>query len=231
MRARAHPFWMRKRQRAPLVEAAAAARRRTPIGWAPGIVGGLANGRVAAAMGAGGDMSGGGGVSVSSGGVCGVCSVCSVLAAMIAEGSPCRRSGGCEGDLDNVIALSILKIRRLQVTGACDERQRLLILETLQQAISQKILQPPPSEGGSWDDMLIGEEDGAAPVQSAEGEEARGASQLLVAFATVLHGAISRLGLHRIVRIGLDPPRQIGDMPRLKLPICGRRIRDADDAS
>lgn len=102
-------------------------------------------------------------------------------------------------DLDHIIELSILKVRRIQITGANDERQKLLVLDCLHQRIAQKIEQ-----------------------LTAEGNLNMDRS---TAFLTILHEATRRLGLNRLVRFGITIPGDMDQLPRLKLPPT-RRIRD-----
>lgn len=106
-----------------------------------------------------------------------------------------------EQDFDYIIEISILKIRRMQITGVRDERQRLLVLETLHHSIAKKIA-------------------------AAQNDANAAALDNVTAFATILNEAIRRLGLTRIVRIGLDPPKYPADLPRLKLPSAGKKNRD-----
>ena len=102
-------------------------------------------------------------------------------------------------DVDYLIELSILKVRRMQITGIRDERQRLLVIETLQSSIERKIAQL--------------EEEDALNMDSTS------------AFLSILQEAIRKLGLARLVRFGVTLPDADDKLPRLKLP-SARRNRD-----
>ena len=107
-------------------------------------------------------------------------------------------------DLDHVIELSVLKIRRMQITGVQEERQRLLVLETLHRAIAQKI-----------------------KTMDAKGELTMDRT---AAFLTILHDAVRRLGLARLVRFGISLPDSADELPRLKIP-SARRARDGNNVA
>jgi hypothetical protein len=112
---------------------------------------------------------------------------------MIAE------DGKYADDLDYIIELSVLKIRRMQISGAKEERQRLLVLETLHRAIAQKIETMEADDSISMDRTAT--------------------------FLTILHEAVRRLGLNRLVRFSISLPDNTSDLPRLKVP-SARRTRD-----
>lgn len=113
---------------------------------------------------------------------------------MIAEGKDQRN------EIDYIIELSILKVRRMQISGVREERHRLLVLGTLHQSIVQKL------EEMELDGNVI-------------------SMNRSVAFLSILQDAIRRLGLVRLVRFNVSLPDNDNDLPRLKLPL-GRRARD-----
>lgn len=102
-------------------------------------------------------------------------------------------------DIDYMIELSILKVRRMQIAGVRDELQRLLVIETLQSNIERKISQ-------------LEDEDTLTMDRSA-------------VFISILHEAIRRLGLTKLVRFGINLPENDDQLPRLKLPSI-RKSRD-----
>lgn len=107
-------------------------------------------------------------------------------------------------ELDYVIELSILKIRRMQITGIKDERQKLLVLETLHNNIVRKIRE------------LEAQSDGTGMDRTG-------------AFLTILHDTIQKLGLSSLIRFGVNLPDDIDGFPRLKLAMT-RKTRDLGNA-
>lgn len=107
--------------------------------------------------------------------------------------------GEAATDLDHIIEISILKVRRIQIAGIRDERRKLLVLECLHQKIAQKI------------EQLVA--DGCLNMDRS------------TAFLTILHEATQRLGLNRLIRFGIVIPEDANQLPRLKLP-ASRRMRD-----
>lgn len=106
-------------------------------------------------------------------------------------------------DLDYIIEVSILKIRRMQITGVREERHRLLVLDTLRRSIAAKLEEQEEATRGTQ---------GVSPP-----------SDRTAAFLAILQDAISRLGLSRIVRFCISLPDDDEGLPKLKLPAGGVR--------
>ena len=98
-----------------------------------------------------------------------------------------------EESSDHIIEVSILKIRRMQIVGCREERQRLLVMETLHQGIAQK----------------VGELEAAGRVSPED---------RIHTFQSILQEALHHLGLARILRFCVSQPTQSGELPRIKLP-------------
>lgn len=106
-------------------------------------------------------------------------------------------------DLDYIIEVSILKIRRMQITGVREERHRLLVLDTLRRSIAAKLEEQEEASRGT--------------------QGVSSPSNRTTAFLAILQDAISRLGLSRIVRFCITLPDDDEDLPKLKLPAGGIR--------
>lgn len=96
-----------------------------------------------------------------------------------------------ENELDYIIELSLLKIRRLQIMGPKDERQRLLIIDTLQKGIINKV-------------KLL-EVNGCLEMDRSS------------AFVAILHDAMRKLGLVRVLRLNMSTPDSSDEFPTLKV--------------
>lgn len=95
-------------------------------------------------------------------------------------------------DIDYIIQISILKLRRIQIAGVKEERQKLMILETLHQSLARKI-------------EAI-EEQGELPLPNRAH-----------AFLSILEEALTRLGLNRILKFCITIPDNLNEFPRLRL--------------
>lgn len=131
---------------------------------------------------------------------------------------------------DNVIDISIIKIQNMQENGTKDERKRLLVANTLQRAIKMRVN----------DDLVKKNEISASLLASTTcslncekyldttiqlGYDQ--ANSLPRQFAAILRDAIVKLGLSRVVRIGVEYKKNDpnGFWPRVRLPVTGKRIR------
>lgn len=100
---------------------------------------------------------------------------------------------------DQVIEISILKIRRMQITGNRNECHRLLIIETLNKAIKEKL-------------SLTRVDSNCMEID------------ISTAYSDILADAISRLGLSRLVRISLEVNDDDPDsFPKIRLPNGSRK--------
>jgi hypothetical protein len=121
-------------------------------------------------------------------------------------------------NLDQIIEVSLLKLRRMQIMGVKEERHRLLVLETLHRTIEKK----------------MNEQERLAGTSSSKNDR-------INTFLTILQEAVSRLGLCRILRFSITIPEikestndsesmadsQSNDtLPRVRLPGGGSRNKN-----
>jgi hypothetical protein len=130
---------------------------------------------------------------------------------------------------DSVIDISIMKIRGMQENGAKDERKRLLVANTLQRAIKMRLSDDLIKQkevcnnlSGSTNYMVKSRAPDQVGLLGSDHP-----NSLPRQFATVLRDAIVRLGLSRVVRIGVEYKKNDpnGFWPRVRLPAAGKRIR------
>ncbi len=106
--------------------------------------------------------------------------------------------GQGHGGVDQVIEISLLKITKIQGLQMRDERPRLLVTETLQKAMAEKIVSYRKEEDAECDNVT--------------------------AYARILQGAIQRLGLNRSIKITLEMPEDPADYPKIRIPLIGRKM-------
>lgn len=99
--------------------------------------------------------------------------------------------------LDQIIDISLLKVTKIQTGGIRDEGPKLLVIETLQKAVAEKI----------------------HSLDSAEHD-----IDNVTAFAKVLQEAIQRLGLSRCIKITLETPEDPKDHPRIRIPMISKKV-------
>lgn len=101
------------------------------------------------------------------------------------------------GSIDQIIEISLLKITKIQGLQMRDERPRLLVTETLQKAMAEKIISYRKEEDSDCDNVT--------------------------AYARILQSAIQRLGLSRCIKITLEMPENPADYPKIRIPLIGRK--------
>lgn len=104
-------------------------------------------------------------------------------------------------ELDHIIELSLLKIRRLQICSShLEERSRLLIMDTLHGAVRRK--------------TSLLQEQGLLLMEVA------------MAYNVVLQDSLRKLGLGRILRVYAEPSTSGLDAePKIRVPVKGARLR------